>query len=121
MCEAGAQEGVCEGSQVMLIHRQVGECAWMPGPKCRVLTTARPGPMGWSTGASNSNLALTALGHVDLSALSPYLCSKANNKSTMRSGFTAAGTHIHGVHAPCDFQIEPHRKPAWGGKYEEHD
>ena len=32
---------------------------------------------------SSSNLALTALGHVDLSVLSPHLCSKANNKSTM--------------------------------------
>ena len=58
----------------------------------------------WSTGASSSNRALTELGHVDLSELSPHLGSEAYNMSIMRSGFPAAGTHIPGVHALCNFQ-----------------
>lgn len=96
-------------------------CVVAQGPSAGCLQPRTLVLSGWSTGASSSNLALTALGHVDLSELSLHLCSKANNKSTMRSGFTAAGTHIHGAYAPCDFQIEPHRQPAWGGKYKEYD
>ena len=58
----------------------------------------------WSTRASSSNLALTALGHVDLSELSPHLGSEAYNMSIMRSGFPAAGTYIPGLHVLCNFQ-----------------
>ena len=39
----------------------------------------------WSTGASNSNLALRALGHVNLSELFLHLCGEVNNACIMRS------------------------------------
>ena len=54
MCEARAHAGVCESSQVMLIHRQVGECVCMR----RVQVQGAYNSVPWSYGVEHRGLQL---------------------------------------------------------------